>query len=153
MEFIQSKVYPDLYLVKNPIYNRDSLHEAIKKMVIQKVNNEFTGNENKYKSKYEYSSSSPSGTDLYYCLSFYEYSKGWGTNPFGEAGTQHFIDHEEDPGGFSSELLEHYYEYRIAEFDIRFCENDTINCLGILRYFQNDEEIKTDTIINQCKKK
>ncbi|KFF05763.1 hypothetical protein B0A68_17840 [Flavobacterium reichenbachii] len=147
MEFIQSKVYPKLYLIKDPINNRDSLNTIIKKMVVQKMNAEFIGKENKYKEKYQYSSESPSRTDLYYSLSFYRYYKGWGTNPFGEAGTEHFIQNKEDPGGFSSELLEHYYEYKIAEFDIAFCKNDTINYFGVLRYFQNGEEKTTDTII------
>lgn len=152
MEFIQSKVYPKLYIVKDPIENRDSLNGIIKKMVVQKMNAEFIGKENMYKHKYQYNTESPARTDLYYSLSFYRYYKGWGTNPFGEAGTEHFINNKEDPGGFSSELLEHYYEYRIAEFDIEFCKNDTIKYFGVLKYFQNGQEIKTDTIINQCKK-
>lgn len=151
MEFIQSKVYPHLYLVKNQINNQDSLNTVIKNIVVQKMNAEFIGKENKYKHKYQYNSESALRTDLYYSLSFYRYYKGWGTNPFGEAGTEHFINNEEDPGGFSSELLEHYYEYRIARFDIEFCKNDTIKYFGVLKYFQNGQEMKTDTIINQCK--
>lgn len=153
MEFIQSKVYPNMYLIKNYINNRDSLNSIIKNRIVQKINTEFIGKEDKYKSKYQYTSESPSRTELYYSLSFYQYYSGWGTNPFGEAGTEHFIENKEDPGGFSSELLEHYDKYRIAEFDIRFCKNDTINYFGVLKYFQNGEEIKTDTIINQCKNK
>jgi glucan phosphoethanolaminetransferase (alkaline phosphatase superfamily) len=152
MEFIQSKVYPHLYLVKNPINNQDSLNAIIKNRVVQKMNTEFIGRENKYKQKYQYTSESPSTTYLSYSIRFYSYYKGWETNPFGEAGTEHFINNKEDPGGFSSELLEYYDDYRIAEFDIRFCKNDTINYFGVLKYFQNGQEIKTDTIINQCKK-
>ena len=153
MEFIQSKVYPNLYLVKNPISDNDSLNAIIKEMVTQKMNYEFVNNENKYKSTYQFTSDSPSRTYFNYSLRFYKYYKGWGTNPFGEAGTAHFIEHEEDPGGFSSELLEYYEQYRIAKLDIRFCENDTINYFGVLTFFINGEETKTDTILNQCKSK
>ncbi len=121
MEFIQSKVYPDLYLIKNPISDRDSRNKIIQEMVIQKVNTESISS-----------------------MRFYEYYKGWGSNPFGEAGTAHFIEYKEDPGGFSSELLEYYERYRIAKFDMNFSENNTF---GIISYYQNGNEIKTDTII------
>ena len=117
-------------------------------MVIQKMNSEFIDNENKYKYKYEYTNGSR--TDLYYSLDFYTYFEGWGTNPFGEAGTAHFIENEADPGGFSSEELDHYAKYKIAEFYIGFCEKDTVNYIGILRYYKNDEITKTETIINKC---
>ncbi|PXY40479.1 hypothetical protein DMB65_12815 [Flavobacterium cheongpyeongense] len=150
MKFIQSKVYPNLYLVENEIKDRDSLNKLIKQMVIKKMNSEFIGREEKYKSKYQYTPDSPSRTDLYYFLNFYTYFEGWGTNPFGEAGTAYFIENEEDPGGFSSEELDHYRKYKIAEFYIRFCEKDTVNYIGILKYYRNDEITKTDTIINKC---
>ncbi|MFB9077982.1 hypothetical protein ACFFLS_04850 [Flavobacterium procerum] len=114
------------------------------------MNSEFIGKEEKFKSKYQYTSDSPSRTDLYYSLDFYTYFVGWGTNPFGEAGTAHFIENKEDPGGFSSEELDHYREYKIADFYVRFCENDTVNYIGILTYYKNDEITKTDTIINNC---
>ncbi|NJM79134.1 MAG: hypothetical protein HC854_04895 [Flavobacterium sp.] len=41
MEFIQSKVIPNLYLVKNPIKNKDSLQNDIKKVVLDKVNSQI----------------------------------------------------------------------------------------------------------------
>lgn len=150
MQFIQSKVYPSLYLVKNEINDRDSLNRLIKQMVLKKMNSEFIGKEEKYKSKYLYTTNSPSRTDLYYSIDFYTYFVGWGTNPFGEAGTAHFIENEEDPGGFSSEELSHYSKYKIAELSVNFCEDDTINYKGVLKYYQNDEVIKTDTLINKC---
>lgn len=154
MEFIQSKVYPDIYLVKNPIYNKGSLRMIIKKMVFQKVNKEFIGNENKYKdSIFNYRTDLYSNPYFDYTLIFYKYYKGWGMNPFGKAGTEHFIKHKEDPGGFSSELLEHYYEYSIARFEICLCGNDSSKYFGILRFFTNNEEMKIDTIVNQCNNK
>ena len=148
MKFIQSKVYPDLYLIKNGINDGDSLNRIIKKMVTEKIKREFIGNENKYKHKYEYTGGSR--TDIDYDLDFYTYFEGWGTNPFGEAGTAHFIEKKEDPGGFSSEELDHYGKYRIASFYIRFCEKDTVNYMGILQYYRNGENIKSDTLINTC---
>ncbi|MDR6969626.1 hypothetical protein J2X31_003659 [Flavobacterium arsenatis] len=148
MEFIQSKVYPHLYLVKNEINDRDSLNSIIKKMAIEKMNKEFIGNEDKFKYKYEYTEGSR--TDLQYSLSFYTYFEGWGTNPFGQAGTAHFIDNEEDPGGFSSEELSHYREYQIAELYITFCENDTLNYIATITYYQNEYDMKKDTLINKC---
>ncbi|MCU0352024.1 MAG: hypothetical protein MUF43_14540 [Flavobacterium sp.] len=150
MKFIQSKVYPGLYLIENEINDRDSLNKLIKKMVIKKMNIEFIGKEGKYKSKYQFTPNSPSRTDLDYYLDFYTYFVGWGTDPFGEAGTAHFIENKADPGGFSSEELDHYRKYKIAEFYISFCEKDTVNYVGVLRYFRNDEITKTDTIINNC---
>lgn len=150
MKFIQSKVYPSLYLIENEINDRDSLNKLIKQMVIKKMNSEFIGKEEKYKLKYQYTPDSPSITYLHYSLDFYTYFVGWGENPFGEAGTAHFIENEEDPGGFSSEELDHYKKYKIAEFYITSCEKDTVNYIGILRYYKNDEITKTDTLINNC---
>mgnify|MGYP000076286253 FL=1 len=46
MEFIQSKVYPNLYLVKHPINDRDSLNKIIKNKILHEVNNPFIGNKN-----------------------------------------------------------------------------------------------------------
>ena len=112
------------------------------------MNSEFVNNENKYKKTFKYTGGSR--TNIYYSLDFYTYFVGWGTNPFGEAGTAHFIENKADPGGFSSEELDHYTKYRIAEFYLSFCEKDTVNYVGILRYYKNDELTKTDTIINKC---
>lgn len=152
MKFIQSKVYSGLYLAKNEINDRDSLNKLIKQMAIKRMNSEFIGNEEKYKSKYQHTPDSPSRTDLHYSLDFYTYYEGWGTNPFGEAGTAHFIENKEDPGGFSSEELSHYSKYKIAELYITFCEEDTVNYIGVLEYYRNDQITKTDTIINKCNK-
>ena len=149
MEFVQSKVYNDLYLVKNPISNRDSLDTLIRKTVVRKMAEEFVGNENKYKWRDHHTSDN--SFEYNYSLRYYEYYKGWGSSPFGEAGTEHFLEHSEDPGGFSSELLEYYDKYKIAEFDIIVCKKDTNGYVGLLRYFKNEELVKTDTIIDLCK--
>lgn len=152
LKFVQSKVYPNLYLVDNEISDRDSLNKIIKKMAIIKMNAEFIGNENKFKSHYKATDVSDSRTEMDYHIDFYTYFEGWGTDPFGQAGTAHFIENEEDPGGFSSEELSHYNEYKIADLSIRFCENDTVNYYGVLRYYQHGMETISDTIINKCMK-
>ena len=144
MEFISSKVYPDLYLVKNPVNNKDSIHSAIKRMVQEKVNNKFI-TEIISKDSFE-------KRGVPYRLRFYEYYTGTPIFvPFGEAGTTHFIEHEEDPGGFSSEEISNYNAYRIAEFYLKYCDADSLNFVGTIDYYQNWEIIKTDTILNQCK--
>lgn len=147
IEFVQSKVYPNLYLVKNPIKNKDSLSEIIKTMVVQKMNDQFLGNQEKFKLR----NSERSIPVLDYSIRFYEYYNGWGSNPFGEAGTAHFINNEEDPGGFSSELLANYQTYQIASFDLKYCINDTVNYVGNLSHFTNGSVVKIDPIINLCR--
>ena len=144
MEFKYFKVNPDLKLFKNPIKNKDSIHSAIKRMVLEKVNNEFL-TENITLEFLQ-------NRGVPYRLRFYEYYTGTPIFvPFGEAGTTHFIEHEEDPGGFSSEEISNYNAYRIAEFYLKYCDADSLNFVGTIDYYQNWEIIKTDTILNQCK--
>lgn len=150
MQFIQSEVYPRLYLLKNEINDQDSVNRLIKEMVVRKMNSEFVGNEEVHKYKYQYDEDSPVRRDLHYSLRFYTYFEGGGVNPFGQAGTAHFIKNKEDPGGFSSEELDHYRDYLRASYDVSFCDNDTVNYIGILRYYRNGDEIQKDTIINKC---
>ena len=137
MKFIPSKVYPDLYIVKYLIEDKDSLHKVIEKIVLQKVNNQL-------KTPFE-------NVTVPYRISFYEYYNGTSfLIPFGEAGTTHFIEHKEDPGGFSSEELSHYSQYLMAEFNLEFCKNDTLNYIGTVTYYEKGERIKTVSLINQC---
>ena len=143
MEFIQSKIYSNLYLVKNPIKDRDSLHKVINELVLQQL----VGNEEKYK----YSGKNETGLNFH--INIYEYCDGWGTAPFGGAGTAFFIENEEDSDGMITELLQDYNKYHIARFDLIFCENENANnYFGKLSYFQDGNKISTDTIINLCQK-
>ena len=145
MEFIQSNVYPDLFLIKNPVSERDSIQRAIEEMVLKKVATEFLDNQEAY----EFSEKQDAGSS--YRLRFYEYYNGTSLLiPFGEAGTVHFIDHLEDPGGFTSEELVHYSKYRVAEFNLDYCKNDTSNYAGILNFYKNWDIIQKDTLIDQC---
>ena len=134
MEFIQSKVYADLYLIKHPVKNKDSLYKAIKEKVVQLTNNQFKENE-------------ISKEIQLYTLRFYEYSKGdWGEN-----GTVYFLDHKEKPDGMLPELLEYYPEYLLAEFSTQPCINNNANYFGMLAYYHKNKQIKTDTLFISCK--
>lgn len=78
------------------------------------------------------------------CIYFYE----WGGTTFGfigDAGIRYFIEHEEDLGGFVSEELGMYPEYKMAEFYYQSSSN--IIC-GKLNLFDEGNFIKTDTIYN-----
>ncbi|MEZ5009579.1 MAG: hypothetical protein R2753_15645 [Chitinophagales bacterium] len=140
MQFIPSQVYSDLYLIKYPINNSDSLNQLIKNKVIQRINSQLISNEER-----------PIPT-INYTLRFYKYTKGWGSQPFGKAGTSHFIKNEEDPGGFGSELLEYYPNQQLASFSLSFCQKDSIHYVGNLNYYKDGEIVKTEMLINLCQK-
>lgn len=136
MEFIQSKVYYNLYLVKNPLKD----NEIIKKALVEKIKSHLK-TEHKIGKKLEYTK----GNDFIY---FYEYG-GMTFGFIGEAGTQYFIDHEEDFGGFVSEELGMYQEYRMAEFNFKPCTKDITLLCGELNLYDEGKLIKTDTIISE----
>ena len=132
MEFIQSKVYPNLYLVKHPINDRDSLNKIIKNKILHEVNNPFIGNKNSNNENR---------------IRFYEYTTAWGFSN----GTRHFIENEEDPGGFSSEVLNNYQELQMAYFELKQCKNDSLKYFGNLIYFKDGLEVNNEIIIDDCK--
>lgn len=142
MEVIRSKIYPDLYLIKNPSSNTDSLRAVIRKIAVDRMNHDFIGNESSYK---DYNNDS-SRVWLYYELDFYEY-----TNGGFEGGTSYFIENEQDNGGGFSDntLADHHKDAQIARFSIDYFDNDTINYFATLTYYKNEKEIKVDTIINK----
>lgn len=141
MEFIQSKVYPNLYLVKNEIKDRDSLNHIIKKRVIEQIDDDFIVKGKKYtKNTHE----AP-----YAALAFYSYSKNSRLSVFQDYGTAYFIDHEEDLGGFSVEDFGMYRSYKLAAFNIRKSKKDTTSYYGVLNYYKDGDIIKTDTFIKE----
>uniref|UniRef100_UPI00404945FA hypothetical protein n=1 Tax=Gelidibacter sp. TaxID=2018083 RepID=UPI00404945FA len=132
MEFIQSNVYSNLYIVENPIKDK----EALKKVIVEKIKEHL---KTKHKQTKELSYSDTK--------SIYFYEDGGMTFGFlGEAGTTYFINHEEDLGGFVSEEIGMYQEFRMAEFYYKSCENDSTKTCGELDYYQEGEFIKTDTL-------
>ncbi|RXR30115.1 hypothetical protein EQG68_11845 [Flavobacterium piscinae] len=139
MEFIQSKVYSNLYIVENP--EKDSL--LVKKAILEKIK-EHLRTQHKQKNKLSYSNE----TD---CIYFYE--NGGRTLGFlGEAGTSYFIDNEEDLGGFVSEELGMYPEYRLVEFYYQLPENKTNEIFGEINYFYEGKHVNTDSVKIQIKK-
>ena len=134
MEFIPSKIYSNLYIVKNPVKDREKLYQAIL-----------------YKIKEHSNSKHLKGKKLSYtrenAIYFYEY--GGRTFGFiGEAGTGYFIDHEEDLGGFVSEELGMYRDFRITEFYYINTTEQADKVCGELNWFEEGIFIKKDTICN-----
>ena len=108
------------------------------------MNKEFIGDIDKYK----YYNEDRSKIWLSYDLKFYQYSDSWFTG----GGTAFFIENEEDNGGGFSDntLADHHRKDQIAQFEIGFCENDTVNYYATLTHYQNDREIKIDTLLSKC---
>lgn len=133
-----------MYLIKNPINNRDSIHFFIKQICTERINRDFLGNERKYR---DYNSDS-SKVWLNYDLNFYNYNDNWlGSN------TAHFVENEEDDGGpTSTHFLSEIQNEKIAELNINYCENDTLNYYATISYYRKDYIYKADTIINKCSK-
>ncbi|WP_346237156.1 hypothetical protein ABDK00_012005 [Niabella insulamsoli] len=128
MQFIQSRVYPDLFLVKHPIEDKTALHQAIKNFVTQKMKSTQLIKPN-------------------YSLRFYEYYKNWSPLLFSDAGTAYFIDNEEDFGGLVVEELGMYHKYKLATFTIHIGRTDSARLYGLLNYFDKEwAPVKTDTV-------
>jgi hypothetical protein len=100
-EFVNSKVYSHLFLIKSPPNDKMKLPE----------------------------------------IDFYRYS--W--------NTKYFLDHEEDPGGFSSKELGNYPEDDLASFIVSKCKNDTTKLVGRFHFYGNRSNLsQLDTIIYKC---
>ena len=129
MEFIQSQVYSDLYLIKNPLKDREKMNIAIQEMVIERSNSQL-----KLKNQ-----------ELN-MLRFYEYDTGdWGEN-----GTAYFINRKERNQGMLPELLEYYPDFLMARFERHPCESDSSNNWGKLDYYNNRKITQTDALFNSC---
>lgn len=144
MEFIQSEVYSNLYLVKHPAKNQDSLRMAVRSMAMNAMRDTMTA------PRYKMDKSQEFGGILDTGFRFYEYYNASPFIPFGEAGTAHFIENEEDLDGFINESLMHYSQYLIADFKWMYCEKDTSRTLGVLKYYKAGNLIANDTLVNQC---
>lgn len=140
MEFIQSKVYPNLYLVKHPIKDRDSLNSIIKSRVIEILDKNLQNNQKIYT---ENTAEAPYAT-----LAFYTYSKNSKLSVFQDYGTAYFIDNEEDLGGMIVEDLSMYQTQKLATFNIKAFKNDTTRYYNVLTYYKDAYPVKTDTLNN-----
>ncbi|MEE3999191.1 hypothetical protein V1T75_02485 [Tenacibaculum sp. FZY0031] len=132
MEFIQSEIYSDLYLVKKPTENKNALNKSIKNFVNQKL-------------------AETKNIDTNYSLRFYEYTKNWNLLVFGDYGTAYFIENEEDLGGFSVEDLNMYQKEKLAILQIYSYKKDSTQHYGILEYYEKGYPVKTDTLTLQKK--
>lgn len=132
MRFIQSQVYPNLYLVKYPDKDYSRVERAIQEKIKEHLKTEHT-----------------TGKPLSYsgekAIYFYEYG-GMSFGFLGDAGTGYFIDHEEDLGGFVTEELGMYQKYRLAEFHYDPCPNDSTVYCGEINYFNQGEFSKVDSL-------
>ena len=134
MRFIQSEVYSNLYLVEYPAKDHAALEKAIKEKISEHLKTEHK-----------------TGKPLAYTNEngIYFYELGGRTLGFiGEAGTGHFIDHEEDLGGFVSEELGMYTDYRLAEFYYDPCVQDSTLVCGELGWYREGEYFKVDSLKN-----
>ncbi|WP_020532577.1 hypothetical protein [Flexithrix dorotheae] len=140
MEFIQSKVYPNLYLVKHPIKDRDSLNSIIKSKVIEIIDKNLINNKKVYS---ENTAEAPYAT-----LAFYTYSKNSKLSVFQDYGTAYFIEYEEDLGGMIVEDLNMYQTQKLATYNIKAYKTNTTRYYSTLTYYKDAYPVKTDTINN-----
>ena len=135
MRFIQSKVYPNLYLVKYPDEDQNALQQAIRQQLATHLSSEF-----------------PAGKTLAYeketSVFFYQYYKALPISVFQDEGTAYFIDNEEDLGGMVTEELGMYRKYKLAEFNYIPCQAEASGRCGELRYFNEHGLVKSDSLSN-----
>jgi hypothetical protein len=144
MEFIPSKVYPNLFLIKYPVKDTIALRLAIKNKILKEFKDPFVSNNDAFK----FRSTKINKNTIDYTLRFYKYTSAWGFNN----GTKHFIVNKEDPGGFSSEMLSNYDEFQLAYFNVVNCKIDSLKYRGELIFFEKGSEVGKDIIINLCPK-
>ena len=129
VEFVQSKVFNGLYLIKNPSRSDSLLKTQIIDFLMK----------NSLKSDYL------SKTQLKEGIDFYRYT----------SDTKYFIENKEDTdGGFSDNSLFDYPEDKIATFFISKCEKDTTKLVGKLYFYGNtgfSSKVEIDTLIYHCK--
>jgi len=129
VEFVQSKVFNGLYLIKNPSRSDSLLKTQIIDFLMK----------NSLKSDYL------SKTQLKEGIDFYRYT----------SDTKYFIENEgDDTGGFSQNSITDYTEENIATFFISKCEKDSTKLVGELYFYGNagfSSKREIDTLIYHCK--
>ncbi|MBO6826808.1 MAG: hypothetical protein JJ879_11450 [Sneathiella sp.] len=135
MRFIQSGVYPDLYLVEYPEKDQGLLYQAIRDTV-----------------QHHFSKGVLAGKKLSYqnenSIFFYEYYKAFPLSVFQDEGTAYFLENEEDLGGLVTEELGMYIKYKLAEFSYASCNDDVTMYCGELHYFDENGPVKSVSISN-----
>lgn len=133
MTVVQSKVYSNLYLVKYPDADEVVLKESITEIITKHVKSNIQSENQLSYSK---------GNAIY----FYEYYNPFSLNFINKSGTVYFIEHKEDLGGFVSEELGMYANYRLAEFYYDDCNDIDANYCGKMDYFRNATYLTTDSL-------
>lgn len=135
MQFVQSEVYPNLYLVKYPEADEQHLHQAIRETVENHL-----------------SLGKPVNSQLAYqkdnAIFFYVYTKVFPLSVFQDAGTAYFLENEEDLGGFVTEELGMYGNFKLAEFNYAPCKTSSPLSCGELQFFHDAEVVKTESLNN-----
>lgn len=135
MQFIQSEVYPDLYLIKYPEKDQKVLHQAIRENVIKHLNSGvLRGKKRAYIKENS--------------IFFYKYYKALPFSIFQDAGTAYFLENEEDLGGFVTEELGMYSKYKLAEFYYAPCKPDGTLYCGEIRYSNEGDFVKSESLFN-----
>ena len=138
VEFVQSKVKPSTFLLKNLPRDDKSIKEEIKSFLSKNLPNE----DSLIKNKKEFIIA-----ENFYQKQIFFYRYTWDTS--------YFIENKEDTdGGFSDNSLFDYPEDKIATFFISKCEKDSTKLVGELYFyghagFSSKREI--DTLIYHCK--
>ena len=138
VEFVQSKVKPSTFLLKNLPRDDKSIKEEIKSFLSKNLPNE----DSLIKNKKEFIIA-----ENFYQKQIFFYRYTWDTS--------YFIENEgDDTGGFSQNSITDYTEDDIATFFISKCEKDTTKLVGKLYFYGNagfSSKVEIDTLIYHCK--
>ena len=139
VEFVQSKVKPSTFLLKNLPRDDKSIKEEIKSFLSKNLPNE----DSLIKNKKEFIIA-----ENFYQKQIFFYRYTWDTS--------YFIENKEDTdGGFSDNALYDYPEDDIATFFISKCEKDSTKLVGELYFYGNagleGSKREIDTLIYHCK--
>ena len=137
VEFVQSKVKPSTFLLKNLPRDDKSIKEEIKSFLSKNLPNE----DSLIKNKKEFIIA-----ENFYQKQIFFYRYTWDTS--------YFIENKEDTdGGFSDNSLFDYPEDKIATFFISKCEKDSTKLVGELYFYGNagfSSKREIDTLIYHC---
>ena len=139
VEFVQSKVKPSTFLLKNLPRDDKSIKEEIKSFLSKNLPNE----DSLIKNRKEFIIA-----ENFYQKQIFFYRYTWDTS--------YFIENKEDTdGGFSDNALYDYPEDDIATFFISKCEKDSTKLVGELYFYGNagleGSKREIDTLIYHCK--
>ena len=139
VEFVQSKVKPSTFLLKNLPRDDKSIKEEIKSFLSKNLPHQ----DSLIKNKKEFIIA-----ENFYQKQIFFYRYTWDTS--------YFIENKEDTdGGFSDNSLFDYPEDKIATFFISKCEKDSTKLVGELYFYGNagfeDSITEIDTLIYHCK--